>query len=190
MPKPYQKPHPPIRVAATTMDTFPIIGRMGHPVVTGLRGFDVPQIAEHLRIYREAWQEAGHPGNGEVYLRIPVYVAETDEQGRSEPEESTMRSYRRLAETFGSSAAAAGTTVSEERAERYRRLSEVTYDELLQDRLAFGSPETVVRKLEYLRDEFGLAGVIMESNVGGRVPQDQMLNSIRLYAEEVAPKLR
>lgn len=190
VPKPYQKPHPPIRVAATTMDTFPIIGKMGHPVVTGLRGFDVPQIATHLRMYREAWQEAGHPGNGEVYLRIPVYVAETDEQGRSEPEESTMRSYRRLAETFGSSATAAGTTVSEERAERYRRLSEVTYDELLQDRLAFGSPETVVKKLEYLRDEFGLSGVIMESNVGGRVPQDQMLNSIRLYAEEVAPKLR
>jgi len=101
-----------------------------------------------------------------------------------------MRSYRRLAETFARSATAAGTTASEERVERSERLREITYDELLEDRLAYGSPDTVVGKLEYLRDELGLSGVIMESNVGGRVPQHRMLNSIRLYAEEVAPKLR
>ena len=29
IPRPYQKPHPPIWVAATTQDTFPLVGRMG-----------------------------------------------------------------------------------------------------------------------------------------------------------------
>src|SRR5438552_12985223 len=29
MPKPYQKPHPPIRIAATTQDTYPMVGRRG-----------------------------------------------------------------------------------------------------------------------------------------------------------------
>jgi len=42
VPRPYQKPHPPIWVAATTHDTFPLVGRMGFSLVTGLRGFDVP----------------------------------------------------------------------------------------------------------------------------------------------------
>ena len=190
VPKPFQKPHPPIRVAATTMDTFPIVGRMGYPVVTGLRGFDVPQVARHLRMYREARAEAGHEGRGDVYLRIPIYVAETDELGQNEPKESTFSSYRRLAENFARTATAAGTTASEERIERSERLREVTYEELLEDRLAYGSPDTVVRKLKHLADEFQLDGVIMEPNVGGGVPADRMLNSIRLYAEEVAPKLR
>ena len=37
VPRPYQKPYPPIWVAATTQDTFPMVGRMGFALVTGLR---------------------------------------------------------------------------------------------------------------------------------------------------------
>ena len=31
-PKPFQKPHPPLRVAATTQETYPMVGRMGRPL--------------------------------------------------------------------------------------------------------------------------------------------------------------
>src|SRR5213592_3535966 len=126
VPRPYQKPHPPIWVAATTHDTFPMVGRMGYSLVTGLRGFDVPEAIGHLLAYRAARREAGHTGDGNVYLRIPVYVAATAAQARSEPEESTMRAYRRLAENLAASVGAAGTTGSEERGERADRLSHVT----------------------------------------------------------------
>src|SRR5215813_5900044 len=37
-PRPYQKPHPPVRMAATTAETFPHVGRMGLPIFVGLRG--------------------------------------------------------------------------------------------------------------------------------------------------------
>ena len=101
-----------------------------------------------------------------------------------------MRSYRRLAENMAVSVGALGTTASEERAARAERLSRVTYDELLSDRVAYGTPDMVVDRLRHLRDELGLSGVIAESNVGGRIPLDRVLTSIRLYAEEVAPRLR
>src|SRR5207244_12588562 len=136
VPRPYQKPHPPIWVAATTPDTFPLVGRMGFSVVTGLRGFDIPQVARNLTSYRAARQEAGHAGNGNVYIRIPVYVAETAEQARSEPEESTLRAYRRMADTFARSAAEVGATASEERLQRGARLAPVTSDEPRAERLA------------------------------------------------------
>jgi alkanesulfonate monooxygenase SsuD/methylene tetrahydromethanopterin reductase-like flavin-dependent oxidoreductase (luciferase family) len=190
VPRPYQKPHPPIWVAATTQDTFPMVGHMGFSLVTGLRGFDVPEAMRHLSAYRAARRAAGHAGDGNVYLRIPVYVAATAAQARSEPEDSTMRAYRRLAENMASSVGAAGTTVSEERAERAERLSHVTYEDVLRDRVAYGTPEMVVDRLRELRDQLGLSGVIAESNVGGRIPLDRVLNSIRLYALEVAPRLR
>jgi alkanesulfonate monooxygenase SsuD/methylene tetrahydromethanopterin reductase-like flavin-dependent oxidoreductase (luciferase family) len=177
-------------VAATTHDTFPMVGRMGFSLVTGLRGFDALEAARHLNAYRAAMREAGHPGDGNVYLRIPVYVAATAARARSEPEESTMRSYRRLAENMAASVGAAGTTVSEERAARAERLSHVTYDDLLRDRVPYGTPDMVVDRLRQLRDELGLSGVIMESNVGGRIPLERVLTSIRLYAQEVAPRLR
>ncbi|MGE3536898.1 MAG: LLM class flavin-dependent oxidoreductase [Candidatus Tectimicrobiota bacterium] len=190
VPRPYQKPHPPIWVAATTPDTFPMVGHMGFSVVTGLRGFDIPQVAKNLQAYRTAWHEAGHTSQPEIFIRIPVYVAETAEQARTEPEESTLRSYRRLAENFAKSAGNAGTTGSEERSERAARLAQITYDDLLRDRVAYGTPDMVVQRLLQLRQDLGLTGVIMESNVGGYIPIDRVLNSIRMFAQDVAPQLR
>lgn len=50
-----------------------MVGKMGFALVTGVRGFDLPEVAENLAQYRDAWQHAGHPGEGDVYLRIPIY---------------------------------------------------------------------------------------------------------------------
>ncbi|PKB73072.1 MAG: hypothetical protein BZY75_03790 [SAR202 cluster bacterium Io17-Chloro-G7] len=190
VPKPYQKPHPPIRIAATTQDTFPQVGQQGLPVFVGLRGFAVPELGKNLDVYRQARQEAGHTGEADVLLRIPVYVAETAEKAREDAEVSTMKSYQRLAETFARSAGGAGTFNSEERSERSKRLASVTYDELLKDRLAYGTPDMVIERLSVLTKELGLSGVVIEPNVGGGIPVDRMLNSIKLFAKEVVPALR
>lgn len=190
LPKPYQKPHPPIRIAATTQETFPQVGRMGYPILLGLRGFDLPQAATHLEVYRTAWKDAGHPGDGEVFLRMPIYVAPTVERALQEPKESTIRSYRRMAGTFGRSVGGVGTTASEERAHRAATLASVDYQELLEGRLAYGTPEMVADKLLGLRDTIGIAGIIMEPNVGGCNAPERVLDSIRLFATEVVPQLR
>src|SRR5499427_182586 len=190
LPKPYQKLFPPLRVAATTRETFPQIGELGYPIFVGLRGFDVPQVAAQLDVYRQAWQEAGHAGQGNVFLRIPVYVAATPERAYTEPQASTMRSYQRLATQFARTAGAAGTTAAEERMERAERLARVSYDDLLRDRLAYGSPDMVVEKLQYLQETLGLAGIVIEPNVGGGIPRELVLQSVRLFAQEVVPRLR
>ena len=183
VPKPYQKPHPPIRMAATTSETFPQVGKRGLPIFVGLRGFDVPAVTHHLGIYREAWREAGHPTNADALLRIPVYVAETADQALSEPEASTMSSYRLMAETLDHRRRS-GLGM------RGQRLSAISYKELLRDRLAYGTPDMVAERLAQLIQEMGLSGVVIEPNVGGRIPSQRMFNSIRLFAEEVAPQLR
>ena len=190
VPKPYQQPHPPLWMAATTQDTFPQVGERGLPIFVGLRGFDVPELAKQLQIYREAWRKAGHPGDGPVLLRIPAYVAETAERARQDSEGSTMRSYQRLAGAFGRSAGGQGTVNTEERAERSQRLATVAYEDLLRDRLAYGSPEMVITRLKQLTEELGLSGIIIEPNVGGAIPVDRMFNSLKLFAKEVAPALR
>jgi alkanesulfonate monooxygenase SsuD/methylene tetrahydromethanopterin reductase-like flavin-dependent oxidoreductase (luciferase family) len=190
IPKPYQKPHPPLRVAATTKETFPQVGSLGYPVFVGLRGLDRPDLVNLLGEYRKAWKDAGHAGNGDVYLRIPIFVAGSDEEAYAEAEESTMRSYRRMAQNFSLSATSAGTTASEERVARGERLSTVTYEELLRDRLAYGSPEGVINQLKDISEELGLSGVVAETNVGGLIPRDKVAKSIDLFCKEVVPALR
>jgi alkanesulfonate monooxygenase SsuD/methylene tetrahydromethanopterin reductase-like flavin-dependent oxidoreductase (luciferase family) len=101
-----------------------------------------------------------------------------------------MRSYRRLAESFATSAGAAGTSASEERIERADRLTRTGYEALLRDRLAYGTPEMVAERLAQLRDELGLSGVSIEPNVGGYIPRELVFKSICPFAQEVVPRLR
>ena len=190
IPKPFQKPHPPLRIAATTKETFPQVGRNGIPVFVGLRGMDRPALADSLNQYRAAWKEAGHAGDASVFLRIPVYVGETDEQAFADAEESTMRSYRRLAQSFLSSATVAGATPDEERVERGNRLSSISYEDLLRDRLAYGNPGTVTKLMRDIIDELGLDGIVAEVNVGGGISKEKVLESVNRFATEVAPSLR
>ncbi len=190
IPKPFQKPHPPLRIAATTKETFPQVGRAGIPVFVGLRGMDRPTLAESLDSYRAAWKSAGHEAKPSVFLRLPVYIGETDEQAFADAEESTMRAYRRLAQNFLNSATVAGATPDEERVERGHTLSAITYEDLLRDRLAYGNPDTVTKLLREIIDEQGLDGVVAEVNVGGGISKEKVLASVNRFATEVAPNLR
>ncbi|HLF76361.1 MAG TPA: LLM class flavin-dependent oxidoreductase [Dehalococcoidia bacterium] len=188
VPKPRQKPYPPIRIAATTSETFPMVGRLGYPIFIGLRGSDLELNAANLAIYRQSWHEAGHPGSGDVFVRIPMYVAETAEAAYEEPRESTLTNYRQRGEGYSSRSQGAGSV--EERAEFARRIAGSDYDELLRTRLAYGTPDAVARRLADLRDELGLAGFLLEPNVGGGISRERVFKSVRLFAEQVAPLLR
>ena len=190
IPKPYQRPHPPLRVAATTPETFPQVGRDGLPVFVGLRGMDRPTLAASLNGYRAAWRNAGHQGDASVFLRIPIYVGETDERAYADAEDSTMQAFRRLAQSFHISATLAGAAPDEEGVRRAQRLSAVTYRELLRDRLAYGNPDTVTRLLREIIGELALDGVIAEVNVGGGISKDKVLASVNRFTAKVAPNLR
>ena len=87
-PKPYQGLHPPIRVASASAETFSMVGSLGYPIFISTNS-EVPELVDRLKLYRDAFREAGHPGSGDVLLRIPAYVSESAEKARSEPEAST-----------------------------------------------------------------------------------------------------
>ncbi len=187
VPKPRQKPYPPIRVAATTSETFPMMGEVGYPLFIGLRGSDLEMNATNLAVYRKAWRDSGHDGFGDVYLRVPLYVAETAEAAYEEPRESTTTNYKQRGQGYASAQQGAGST--EERAEFARRIAGADYDELLRTRLAYGTPDAVTERLATLRDELGLSGFLLEPNVGGAIPRELVSKSVRLFAEHVAPTL-
>ena len=183
VPRPYQQPHPPVRVALASADTFSLIGRLGHAIFISANT-PIPQLQERLALYRQARQEAGHPGPGDVALRIPAYVAETAEQARAEPEVSTMHAIRYAAEELITTAA------NPEVAERLRQTANTPYDDILKRRVLYGTPEAVVSRLQEYRDALGISGVVLEMNYGGRLPYERVINSIKLLTTRVAPKFK
>ena len=69
-------------------------------------------------------------------------------------------------------------------------MASVSYEDLIRDRLAYGSPEGVVRQLKEISKELGLSGIVAETNVGGLIPREKVAQSIDLFCKEVVPALR
>jgi alkanesulfonate monooxygenase SsuD/methylene tetrahydromethanopterin reductase-like flavin-dependent oxidoreductase (luciferase family) len=189
-PKPWQKPHPPIRIAATSPDTFPAIGALGHPAFAAARLGTLSDLAPLVKSYRDAYRAAGHPGAGEIYLRVPVYVAETERRAREEPEESIMHFFRYIGARLAESASLSGARPIEKRAESAERLQTIDYEEALREKMIVGTPERVADRLLGLREELGINGILAELNPGGLIPQALVMNALRLFCEEVMPRVK
>jgi alkanesulfonate monooxygenase SsuD/methylene tetrahydromethanopterin reductase-like flavin-dependent oxidoreductase (luciferase family) len=189
VPKPFQQPHPPIRVGITSAESFPIVGRMGYPIIINpSRVFGLSELAPHIQQYRKAWHDARHEGEPQVGLRVPVYVAETAEQAYSDPQESAMFSVRRLGQRVGSYATYGGTTG--DWASESERILGMSYDDWLRDKVAFGTPEMVADKLHMLQKELGLTQLIYEINFGNLLSHKQQMNSLRMFNQAVVPQLK
>ncbi len=187
-PLPYQRPHPPFCMAATTAETFP--GVDGYPIFVGLRGMDIPVLRDNLKQDRAAWQAAGHPGNGDVSLRIPVYAGLTEKDAIEEPFESIQAYFGRMGRLYAADSGSAGIQATELRDQRGARLSALSYDDILATKVAFGTPAGLVDRFTQLREELGRDGVVAEFNAGGLIPQDVVVRNIRLLTEKVMPAFK
>lgn len=189
VPKPLQQPHPPIRNAATSAITYSISAKMGMPIFIGVRGRS-DLVQERVEMYRREWQEADQPGDPDVALRIPVYVADTLEKAQSEPKESTLNFFKNTVATLNLPVPGLSDEENRERVDRGERMKRITYEEILETDTVYGTPEFVTERLLQLQEEFGLSSVIAEVTFGGLIPRDRIEYSIAQLAEKVAPRLR
>ncbi len=185
-PKPVQTPHPPIWVGVTSAETFPIVGRMGYPIIINpSRVFALTDLAPYIQKFREAWTDAGHEGRAKVGLRVPVYAAETAEKAYSEPRESAMTSVRGLGERVAGSASRSGTTG--DWAAEADRIQAMTYDDWLRDKVVFGTPGAVVERLQRLAEDLQLDQIMYEINFGRHLPYELQVKNLRMINQEVVP---
>ncbi len=189
-PKPYQKPHPRIRIAATTTETFPVIGGLGYPIFVGLRIAGLPQLKSQVDSYRQAWSEAGHEGRADVSLRVPVYIDKDQKRAERGAEKSFMRQFRRLGRQLEESSASSEADPDRQKEEFGSQLTTMTWNQIMADRVAVGTPERVAERLQEIKQTLDLSGIVAEFNAGEIIPQEAVANSMRLFCEKVAPELR
>jgi alkanesulfonate monooxygenase SsuD/methylene tetrahydromethanopterin reductase-like flavin-dependent oxidoreductase (luciferase family) len=189
-PGPFQRPHPPIRMAANSPETFPIAARLGLQLFAGLRDLGIPELKGFMASYRAAWKAAGHPGRGDVSIRIPVYAAPTQQEALDEPRENMMYFFRRHSELIKFGMGRADTGPSARRQARFDEVANLTYDDVLQSRVAFGSAAHLVERLRWIRDELDLDGVVAELNPSGLFSMERMQRTLRILTHEVMPALK
>src|SRR5437660_4256438 len=150
VPKPYQKPTPPIRIAASTPDTFPAIGRRGAAIFASVRHTSWSALAEQIRTYHDPWEAAGHPGRGQVFVSAPTYIAETEERARAEPKESIMHFYHEQANLLEGAATLVDPETAARSMRRVNQVPSMRYEDCLNNHVQVRTLDAVGNSLESL----------------------------------------
>ncbi len=212
VPKPLQKPHPPIWMAATSPTSWEIAGKNGIGIL-GLTIFvSVPQLEERVRTYRQALKQAKPVGkfvNDQVGAFTIVHVADTREQAIANGGADAAINYLLYAfRVLGGFADPGGHGMQREYADLeikstpYRDMiakeypiivkmqrNECTFDDLDQeDMVIVGDVDDVIRKVErYQKVGIDHFIALMQAD---RIPHDAVMRSIELFGSEVIPLFR
>ncbi|MBI3247051.1 MAG: LLM class flavin-dependent oxidoreductase [Deltaproteobacteria bacterium] len=185
VPRPLQKPHPPLRLAANSPDTFSIAGRLGLPIFSSPLINPPDKLHEYLGVHRDALA----PGTRQdVALMFSVHVSDSREQARHECEESLMNFFRAAGERLR---ALSDTTIKSYEAFQQvaAKLERATYERV--ERMSvFGDPEYCIERIRSLQREFCMDEFIGYFNQGGLVDPRTVQRSMELFAKEVMPHCR
>jgi alkanesulfonate monooxygenase SsuD/methylene tetrahydromethanopterin reductase-like flavin-dependent oxidoreductase (luciferase family) len=188
-PRPAQQPHPPLYMAANSEDSVRSAARLGLPT---LSAFFVPvdELLRRHRVFREEAFAAGHP-EAEVEelerrswgMRV-VHVAPSRDAALRATEGPFMGYQERLARLRSEST---GGSVPDSFDRTFVRLR--PFREYLDGGVAvIGSPDDVRRGLQGYLDLTGHQRVMLVMALPG-LATEPALESMRLFAEEVAPAL-
>jgi alkanesulfonate monooxygenase SsuD/methylene tetrahydromethanopterin reductase-like flavin-dependent oxidoreductase (luciferase family) len=195
IPKPVQRPHPPLYQVCVSKDGIENTALRGWPMLNSVLFGPVSQLETNRDIYVEALCKSGRTEE-EVRALLrqwgvsrQIYVADTDARALEEAraaEEWYQESFRRFVIPERIEDAHPGLQPGFRA--MAERLAQVTWEGLVRETLAFGSPDTVARHIEQMR-AMGVGQVLCWMNFGG-LPQAGVRRSMELFAREVMPRFR
>jgi len=187
VPKPLQKPHPPIRVAANSPDTFVYAGTRGYPIFAGGPVNPFPVLADRLAIYDRALKDAGCARPDDWFAGLLMVFAGRDRASVRAKIEPSLRNY------FNSTAEIVEpeTLAPESQAEFEKvrtRLRTIQYDQIDSLMGAFGDTEYIADRIAELKERFGFTRLVCWFETGGLTGHENILETMRLFAEKVMPQ--
>jgi alkanesulfonate monooxygenase SsuD/methylene tetrahydromethanopterin reductase-like flavin-dependent oxidoreductase (luciferase family) len=188
-PRPMQVPHPPIRVAVHTAESFAHIGDLGLPIYSGTTTTPLPQLREYLALYRAHLDAGGHAWKSDqMALMFPVHVGPTVVAARDAMRPGVHQYYRNLQSIFSALPESYG-----EHLPRLRMIEETVanlpYERFCRDQGVFGDAAEVLDRLQASREQFDLSQIICWFDQGSMLPREEVERTMRRFAEQVMPKL-
>jgi alkanesulfonate monooxygenase SsuD/methylene tetrahydromethanopterin reductase-like flavin-dependent oxidoreductase (luciferase family) len=190
VPKPLQKPHPPIWMAATSSESHEIAGRKGIGLLSLTTLLTPEDVLSRIKRYRDALHDAQPVGgvrNSRVAMLQVVHCAPTMQEARTNAETSVMRFHEQVFEF-------SRPFLRENIPQSYRYLQgiqkvdirKITFDYLHDNGMIIvGDPAHCIERLKVYRQ----AGVdlilcLMQLYT---IPHEKILESIRLFGSQVIP---
>ncbi len=183
-PVPQQRPHPPIWVVGQSPESIAATLKRGFNLVCGGFGVSIDQLRE----FRQGFdalveQEKLDASKVQVSIQRAVYVTESEAEARAAVEEARWNMRVTLSLRH-----------NREQVERGHAIA-VPFDgepqtaDLLERYLVIGTPQTCVKRLQALQQAMGI-NHFNASFWFGDMAHEQVVRSMRLFAQEVIPHFR
>jgi len=188
LPKPVQKPHPPLWTAAVSPDTYKLAARSGLRILTAPSFTPWDLLRKNFDTYHAEFRAAhGTDAGAEICMNKIIHVSEDRRQAREDVREPIRWFFQTQA---GLIADAEG--IPPDQYKFYQRvrqnLLELSDEKALEVAAILGDPEEVADKLRAHHEALGVT-YFMGSFSRGGVPHDRVLKSMRLFGEKVIPRL-
>ena len=183
VPRPVQSPHPRVRIAANSPDTFPMAGRRRFPIFATPLINPPDKLKEGLAVYRRAFAE------GDTALAFPVHVTTSRARARAECEPGLLRFLREAAERLRPLGHADIKSFEAFR-QVLARIERVSFEDLDREMGVFGDPDYCVERVRALRREYDMDEFICYFNQGGIMDHALVRETMMLFAKEVMPHCR
>ncbi|MDZ7727039.1 MAG: LLM class flavin-dependent oxidoreductase [Dehalococcoidia bacterium] len=179
-PRPVQRPHPPIWLAAWSLPGAARAGRLGDAYVTDpIQNLNA--IKAFAERYRAASSDAGKPG--EIVLMREFLCAPTRSEAYDRYAEGVLAQYRYYWQN-GAFNAEFDPWIAD-----IGDRSEITWDMVSGERVIYGTPDDCIGQLEHWARELGTDHIQLAVPHRRDMTPAQQLDTIRLVGEEVIPKL-
>ena len=187
LPKPYQKPFPPISQVVDGERSIQWAAENGLNTIMWIP--TVKALKKRFEIYKEAKSKAENrdvPLGEGISLVRDMFVAETMEEAEKMAGEHIVNYMRWVCHWRG-----LGNHMDpdEKLPETKNKLDLLNYEFLHKRNLLFGTPEFVIEKIKELQQELNLQNLQVWSNFPG-VKHEDCMRSIKLFTEEVIPNIK
>jgi alkanesulfonate monooxygenase SsuD/methylene tetrahydromethanopterin reductase-like flavin-dependent oxidoreductase (luciferase family) len=190
-PKPLQKPHPPLRIAANSPETAEFAGLHNYNVMVASPINPMPGFFEHVHKYRDALSRAGHTQHArDVAALFFVTPGDSLQQVRSQFEHSMMHYFGTIGEQ-----ARVGGRGQYEGSYQYlqqvrERAAKIGWDEVASTMGVFGPPDQCVQRINEIYGGSHVGQLVCWFNPGGCIPHKEVMAAMERFAAKVMPEVR
>jgi len=186
IPKPHQKPHPPIWQVVDSTGSIEWAAKNGINCIMWIP--TVKTLKKRFEIYKNAKSESEKrdvPMGEGINLVRDMFVAETMEEAKKIAGKHMVDYMRWVCHWRG---LGNHTDPGEELPETKNKLDLLNYEFLHKRNMLFGTPDYIIEKIKELQSELNLKNLLVWSNFPG-VKHEDAMKSIKLFNEEVIPKI-
>jgi alkanesulfonate monooxygenase SsuD/methylene tetrahydromethanopterin reductase-like flavin-dependent oxidoreductase (luciferase family) len=201
LPKPVQRPHPPVLQACISPDSFRTAARRGIGLQLAspfsyrtYREDWVDRIADSLKVYEDECARCGHdPKSLERMMLLPFFTHEDQAEAKRIARERIEWFYAKVTanqkSVGGQPAAIRGYELTMQESLKTLQGGYLNFDKLYEHGAAIADdPQTCAEKLDRLREKLGITEFVLWTNIGGMPAADSMA-AMRLIMGEIAPQV-